>query len=111
METAAIETADLCKACHQPLQIGLNICPHCKTVQHQVYQPADEVKEKSSTHQLRWVYGVLFIALIIFLGVMFVQHRGDGRNSMASACATMKATGYAGSVQDCLNKMGEPSGR
>jgi hypothetical protein len=94
------------------LQIGLNICPNCKTVQHAVYQPEEEVKDRSSTGNLRWVYGVLFIGIVVFLGIELWSHKGGGQDakSMANACDTIKKTGYAGSVKDCVAKMRDPSG-
>jgi hypothetical protein len=108
-----METAETCIACHAPLQIGLNICPACKTVQHAVYQPEDEVKHKSATDKLRWVYGVLAIGIVVFLGIELWGHRGgdEGAKGVANACAEVKATGYAGSVKDCIAEMGNPSGK
>ena len=107
-----METPDLCIACHKPLQIGLNICPHCKKVQHQIYQPEGEVKDWTSHKAVRWVYGAIFTSIVVFLAVMLWINRGvEGNRSMAQACATMQKSGYAGSIKDCLAKMANPNGQ
>jgi succinate dehydrogenase/fumarate reductase cytochrome b subunit len=105
-----METADICKSCNAPLtQIGLNVCPNCKAVQHRVYQPEEEVKSKSSTDKLRVVYGFLVVAIFLFVGIaLWKTGGGTGAQGMQQACATVKATGYSGSIKDCMAKMANP---
>jgi hypothetical protein len=106
-----METPDLCIACHKPLQIGLNICPHCKKVQHQIYQPEGEVKDWTSNPAVRWVYAGIFISIVGFLAVMLWINRGEeGNKSMAQGCAVIKKSGYAGTIKDCMAKMAAPAG-
>jgi hypothetical protein len=71
------------------------------------------VKEKSGTANLRWVYGAAFIGIVVFLGYELWDHKGgsEGAKGVANACATIKATGYAGTVKDCVDKMADPAKR